>query len=1195
MQIQENPLRSAPHLLVLSRVTLMFIRRIVTLTISLLVAVTAGAQTSLGPFVPKPALTIYIVGDGQPATAHVTINRASPSVADRIMFRVFDPDERLISKQYVERASTTQNPWLDQTVNLPASGVYQIRVTSGNSVSSVGVTLSRSLHWGVSFQNGTYSGWTNPPNQPNQPATLYAYVPPKAETFQLGFVPNGVVTIKDGAKIIPAVIPDKQDRVEVNVPRTNVIWTFTFSTAANWSFRAADFPLILCPTPEAAAAIRASVEVMPDGTVVCHKFQRRILETLPGLLTRANVGDVDLDHMVKRLIDTKPQWLADPERNGWLLHEYSIFRRVDPALRYQNVDPKSHWAGAMGTGDNNTQWWKWRLQQTAPVNRWDRLKSIGLWAGTSLRENGENVALAHAVTIDGNFNPYYGDTRILNRAAVTSLSDLLVLGEDEAWRDVGSDLDPYPGNSAFPIGQKTLETFSLVGPRITPALRDLWAEGLRRLLDRQYPMYLTTARNQSSHFLTAFQQFAIGTGKEEDAQAARAYARRFIQELSPAGYPMESNGPDTSYAGMSHYHMAVYAREANDQVMLDAIQKSYRFFNHTVAPEPNGSMLGAYNFSHRVADSFANEQWMGARGITADIPEVALWPVSSGGVTDSRLNNTTPSGDFATSRYHYYRQPNASGILPAREGSSFTRNFGNELIAVKRPSYYAGVFVGKPVPPGPSSTAAYLPYKSAYQQQEIAGETTGGTVPNIRQITPYLGGGLSLFWTPAYGNALLATNWAPTTHHGLIATEFDGAHRYWEDYFATQFQLDNNILKITGKIESHPVTYTRTYTFRDNEIVLSLQLTATANVQFSKLVETLPLAAGGAKPGTQIQVPGESGGQAVTQSFNVVNNANSGMTVLFDQPTTVKVQRNGLKSGSLQINRVEIVLPSQLQKGQTVTLNYRLRPTEARATPGDTIPALTATPGNTLVTLNWSPVSGATGYNIKKGLVSGQHPQILNAEIQGTSYVDSDLTNATNYYYVVSASGPWGTGGDSNEASATPAALPQLVSAVSRKTHGATDYEIPIAISAQGAAGVECRSGGAFKLVATFQKPVFDGQVTVASGEAGFNGRPTFAGNTMTINLIYATTPQTLQINLANVKATDETVLASAVIRLRILTGDVDANGAVNAADITPLRAAYGTSAGNPAFNPRADIDCNGVINAADLGRIRDNYASTAP
>ena len=161
------------------------------------------------------------------------------------------------------------------------------------------------------------------------------------------------------------------------------------------------------------------------------------------------------------------------------------------------------------------------------------------------------------------------------------------------------------------------------------------------------------------------------------------------------------------------------------------------------------------------------------------------------------------------------------------------------------------------------------------------------------------------------------------------------------------------------------------------------------------------------------------------------------------QPVTFNVQQNGLIFKQLQINRAEIVLPSTLQTDHIVTLNYRLSSTEAKP-PEDTVPTLTATPANGAVTLNWTPVEKATGYNIKKGLRTGEDAQIMDAKVQGTSFVDKPLDNGTTYYYWVSASIPDKIGQNSNEASATPAALPELVSAASRKAHGTVDYDISI-------------------------------------------------------------------------------------------------------------------------------------------------------
>ena len=1264
----------------------------ILIALSLLLALRAGAQTTLGPFVPTPSLTLYVVGDGIPTTARVTINRYGPNaIEDRIMVRVFDPEEKLIFKENFERYSTSPDLWADiYPVDLPATGVYQIRVTSGlsklgdpsskvqSALSKVAVTLSRDLQWGVSFQNGMYSGW------PNQPAKLYAWVPRNAESLRLGLVDGATVSVKDqdGTPILTA---SGKEVKEVTIgldqngkPKTERVWTFTISPTIsppeNWSFRAADFPLILCPNPEAAQAIRASVEITADGTVLCHKFQRKILEALPTLLDPKNVGDGT--QMVKPLIATKSQWLSNAKRNGWLLDTYSGFRRVDRALRSQNVEPTSHWAGAMGTGepmrdrdlnnvyDPDSMWWEWRLQEkdipgnpTLPWTfevrkRWDRLKSIGLYAGTSLRPYGETIALALAATINESFNPYYGDKRLFNRAAAASLSDLLVLGEDEIWRGTdpeNADLNPYPGNSAFAIGQKTLEPFSLVAPHMTefPELRSLWTEGLRRLLDRQYPMYLTTARNQSSHFLTAFLQFYKGTGESKDLQKAREFAARFIQELSPPGYPMESEGPDPSYAGLSHYHMAVYTREAEEisgdktQTMLDAIRNSYRFFNHTVAPEPDGTMLGACNFGHRIARSFVEEQWGGARGITSDVSEVGLWPISSVAVTDERLNATDMDSkvkineSFATARYLYYQksnqQSNTSGTLPptfpAKEPvGSFTRNFGDELIAVKRPSYYAAVFVGK---------GGLLNFKSIYRLPEDPRESSGGTFSDIsdpknpayrteRTITPYLGGGLSLFWTPSYGTSLLGTNWAPTTHHGLVATQKTTGNRSWEDASATQFQLTGNLLKITGKIENLPITYTRLYDFRDKEIVVSLQLTATADIALEKLVEVLPFAAGSVKYNPQIQVLNDIAEVRlrIRNNYILPNNSNPSVDVVFDrdivvsdrsgerllatQPVTFNVQQKGFRFGDLQINRAEIVLPSTLKPNQTITLNYRLSSTAEAKAPGPpltagSVPTLTATPANGAVTLSWTPVAGATGYNIKRELISGQPPEIFKAGIQGTSYVDPNLTNGTTYHYWIFASGPWGIGADSNQASATPAATPKLVSAASRKAHGTVDYDIPIGFS-EGAdvewskTPVECRSGNTLKVVATFNKPVSAGAAKIILGQARLNRNPTFAGNTMTINLNDVSVGQRLQIELTNVTATDRTVLSKAMLlHMRLLTGDVKEDGEVNELDRAAVASSYGTSAGSPGFKPRADITCNGIVNYADVVRVEENYTKKVP
>src|SRR5213076_2394850 len=69
----------------------------------------------------------------------------------------------------------------------------------------------------------------------------------------------------------------------------------------------------------------------------------------------------------------------------------------------------------------------------------------------------------------------------------------------------------------------------------------------------------------------------------------------------------------------------------------------------------------------------------------------------------------------------------------------------------------------------------------------------------------------------------------------------------------------------------------------------------------------------------------------------------------------------------------------------------------------------------------------------------------------------------------------------------------QLMSAVSRKTHGVTgDFNIDLPLT--GGPGVECRSsGGNHTFVVTFSNPVVSGNASVTSGSGNVTGSPIFS------------------------------------------------------------------------------------------------------
>ncbi len=83
---------------------------------------------------------------------------------------------------------------------------------------------------------------------------------------------------------------------------------------------------------------------------------------------------------------------------------------------------------------------------------------------------------------------------------------------------------------------------------------------------------------------------------------------------------------------------------------------------------------------------------------------------------------------------------------------------------------------------------------------------------------------------------------------------------------------------------------------------------------------------------------------------------------------------------------------------------------------------LVATAGASKVDLTWGAASNATSYTVKRATTTGG-PYTAIAENQtNTSYLDTNVTNGTTYYYVVTVANSAGTSTNSNEASATPQA-----------------------------------------------------------------------------------------------------------------------------------------------------------------------------
>lgn len=164
----------------------------------------------------------------------------------------------------------------------------------------------------------------------------------------------------------------------------------------------------------------------------------------------------------------------------------------------------------------------------------------------------------------------------------------------------------------------------------------------------------------------------------------------------------------------------------------------------------------------------------------------------------------------------------------------------------------------------------------------------------------------------------------------MIATAPDGK-RYWEDYFSTNYSIDqkNSTLTITGKIENFPITYERHYRFSDETLEVQLTLRATETCLLTRLQENIPFASGPSKAnGVDIQLK-SNGESAFGISLN--DNKGQGIEIRVAEPRKIVIQKNGLQADDLQIARAEIELPTQWKTGESYTLRYTLRPKSVRS------------------------------------------------------------------------------------------------------------------------------------------------------------------------------------------------------------------------------------------------------------------------
>jgi hypothetical protein len=169
---------------------------------------------------------------------------------------------------------------------------------------------------------------------------------------------------------------------------------------------------------------------------------------------------------------------------------------------------------------------------------------------------------------------------------------------------------------------------------------------------------------------------------------------------------------------------------------------------------------------------------------------------------------------------------------------------------------------------------------------------------------------------------------------------------------------------------------------------------------------------------------------------------------------------------------------------------------------------------------------------------------------------------------------------------------PTLLSAASRKVHGAAGtFDLQLSLATDNPS-VEPRSGPTQTIVLTFDQPIAAATAQVTEGFATA-GTPTFTGNTVITPLTAVADQQYVTLSLSGVMAAGGGTAGNALVRAGFLAGDANQNRVATVADA----GAVNTQLSQPVTtaNFMLDINANGALTIADKGVANANLTKALP
>lgn len=120
------------------------------------------------------------------------------------------------------------------------------------------------------------------------------------------------------------------------------------------------------------------------------------------------------------------------------------------------------------------------------------------------------------------------------------------------------------------------------------------------------------------------------------------------------------------------------------------------------------------------------------------------------------------------------------------------------------------------------------------------------------------------------------------------------------------------------------------------------------------------------------------------------------------------------------------------------------------------------------------------------------------------------------------------------------------------------------------------------------QAAITSGAGTIGSSGMSNGGMVTVNGNTVTIPLTNVANAQTITVTLYGVNGG-----GNLVIPMRVLAGDVNGSGTVNASDVAFTKSRLGQVVNTT--NLKSDVNANGTINASDVSIVKSKVGTGLP